>query len=266
MLNPYYRSDPLRAFGAAEELPFSDQSIIAVLQSTPPIGVFSQWGAQVDAATWKTMPHQSNYITYPVNATQLHAAAQTGAGPVGFLAVLTTKPIPPAQLEQAFQQTPYKYFSTEGVYRQDDTKHVPTIFFLNWAVMRSDQDPEAGGKSLEASAALLGGQLVFPITVGTGGADRAEPTQDFVKALNTQLAMTPASPSAAPSLPEPIPVPSPAAAEQATPMVPVTMDAPPGAPSAGKLLAALLWVGAGATAAYAGYVLVKGRRQKAAHA
>lgn len=218
MLGAYYNNpqsqlvqDGVRGLGnLSTQDQFALQELQQILAGNVPgvpgseaVGVFSPWGQQSGSVDWQTVQPDHDLVIYPISDQQISAVGRATFGiPLGFVAVITTSPVTLQKAEAAFDNTPFAFSHVEGIFRLDDAKSVPSIYFLYWGTIREPTSAGGGNSKMQSVADLLGGTLVFPLQIPRTGQERPLPAVSFSAALSTQLAATaPAvSPAVAASL------------------------------------------------------------------
>lgn len=267
-LGAYYANRPLEPISGLGAAPILEQTMAdvavntmqSVLQSIQPIGVFIPWAAQISDVDWKVVAPDTRYALYPVTADVLKTVEQTAFGqPVGFVTVLSTRPLSLDTAKAMFEGTPFEYFSADASYREDDSKGAPTIYFVYWGRLRPQAQTIGTYSTLEQKVRAGGGQLSFPVYVNVP-AGAQQPAIDFNLALRAQqgggLPPT-ASPTATPAMPG-MPAVAPTTAPPAAPVATPSSTAPTS--GIGKVLIVLA---VGGVAAYAGYRIVSSRKRRA---
>lgn len=162
-----------------------EQALAEMLKTLSPV-LLTPWASQEGSVDWSPVKPEWTVAVLPVKDQQLKVAQAAAFGhPVGLVAVLCQKPVTYQLAEAAFASSPYEMFGADAMYRQDDPKPTPRIWFLYWGQLRGDA---SGGKtSMDAVAARLNGTLVFPTQLPLTGRERQAPALPFATALNTQL-------------------------------------------------------------------------------
>jgi hypothetical protein len=258
-LGAYYATKPLQAISglgaAAPEQNLADVAVStmqALLSAAKPLGTFVPWADQVGDVDWKVVSPDTRYALYPVTSDLLAATERAAFGqPVGFVTVFSTKPLLLSEAAALFNGTPYEYFSTDAVYRADDAKPAPTIYFVFWGRLRADAQTIGNYANLEKQANSAGAQLSFPVNMPVP-AGVSQPQVDFNLAMRAQM-----MPAAAATTPL-----APAAVTPSASLLPGAATAPQ-EPSTG-IGTVLMVIAVGGVAAYAGYRIVKSRKKRAA--
>jgi len=157
-----------------------------------PVGLFTVWAKRSGDMSWQPLAHAPNSDTalYATdNASVLAAQRMAFGNPLPFIAMLTPTPLTTVAIDAMWSETAYEPYETEAVYRQDDAKSVPTIYFLHWAMRLESSDVPSRVRSIDSAAAMGGGQLVFAAQVPKTRDDRAFPVTPFDAALATQLGL-----------------------------------------------------------------------------
>jgi len=157
-----------------------------------PAAVVTSWAVQKGDVQWAEHPRGAPAPTkalYTVNDAALEAARQSAQGArVVEIAVVTTKPVPPAVMKAAFAGSMYKPVAATAVYSQQDPRVVPQAIFVYTATLREPEDRE-GGRALASSVAQkVGGTLAIAEELPATGAERPKPEMPFQVALAAQQA------------------------------------------------------------------------------
>lgn len=204
---------------------------VGTLLGLQSIGVYTPWAGREGGIDWDVarLPPDTN-VTVSILTDQavLMVPQATFGSQLPFVAILTDGLPTPGQVESAWSSTPYQAYQTQALYRQDDPRPTPRIYFLHWGELR----PPGGGrgnKSLEAAAATIGGKLVFAMQVNYATtAVRQPPALPFEQAIAMQLGTggpTPREPGVAIQPPSSTPPPAPPTAKKASMVVPVAFGA-----------------------------------------
>jgi hypothetical protein len=192
-------------------------------QGIRPAAAMAPWGIQEGSVDWQAEHPDHSLLLYPISDGLLTQVEKSTFGmPVPAVAILTTTPVVLAKAREAYDDTPYRFHAVEGVYRLDDKKPVPTIYFLYWGHYREPNDSGGGRSALQSVASMLGGSLVFPLQLPRTGQERQHPSVTFQLALAAQLSGQPAAalpPTAVPSALAPSAAPAPSAAWWLLPVV-----------------------------------------------
>ena len=156
-----------------------------LLRGIPVLATLTPWAEQVSDIQWNEIhqPPEFNVTAYEYGLVE-YAMRSFGMGPAGFVAVLTPRWLTLGQAEAMYTGTPYKLFSGQAVYRQDDSAPLPTAFFLYWGQLRDPGDQSGGGGSVDTAAASVGGTLLWGVEVQGGG--RPVPSGTFQQAFDRQ--------------------------------------------------------------------------------
>ena len=245
-LGAYYRSVNSRAIaepepqlgGLGTQDQFAVQALREILESSAikPAAVVAPWAVQDGSVDWRSQLPDHNLMLYPVNDAHMREVERSTFGtPLPAVGILTTTPVVLTKAEESFDDTPYGFDQVEAVYRLDDQKAVPTIYFLYWGRHREPSDAGGGNSSLQSASSMLGGTLVFPLELARTGQERPHPAVGFELALSTQLGQQPS-----------------AALPASAALVP--------APATAKKVPWWIWTAVGGVAAYGGYRWWKGRK------
>lgn len=251
-IDTFHHYDPMVAIeGFGDEHPpmnlgLAEQTFLELIRAVhriTPLGVFAPWGVQTGSVSWQTLPApEYNVVVYPVsNALVQQAEKEAFGAEIAVVGVLAPKPVAKDIADEAFIGTPFELLQSEAVYRLDDPQPSPRLYYLFTAKRRDDFTDQNGGKgNLDAVAARLGGQLVYPLQTPRTGQERPAPSAPVDTAIAAQQ----------------MPVaPAPAPAPRGT--VPTVARAPR---SAG--LSGWVYVGVGAAAAWAGWYWWSRRRRR----
>jgi hypothetical protein len=244
----YQQYDPrvaIEGFGDDAEptkLGLAEQSFLELIRikRIPPLGVFTPWGVQTGSIDWETVAEPDyNVVVYPVTDSLIRVAERDAFGhELGFVAVLTPRPVTRDVAEKAFIGTPFELLSAEAIYRLDDAQPVPQLYYLYYGKRRDDFTDSSGGRgTLEPVAQRLGGQLVFPVQRARSGKERSHPSTAVTAAMAVQ-----------------------SMASGEPPVLPVVAAPPAAQPGGG--LPWWAYTGVAAAAAWLGWRWVKRRRQE----
>jgi len=235
------------------------------------VGISTPWGTPVSDLEWSEIRNpDTNVQTFLLSESALKTAKDVFFGqPIPFVLIKTTAPRSRSEVEAALTGSPYEFFETQGVYRQDDPNPVPRIEFHHWA-RRRPLDKE-GNKSMDLVASQLRGDLLYGQQIPVEGTTlRGKPVVSFPVAYGAQFLTLPPDlpgvpnpfpgiPNPLPGLPDfplpdlpfPVPVPPPAA----PPPPPPAASTPAQMPFWGPLLVA-------GTVAVATVVIWQGAKEK----
>lgn len=200
---------------------------IASILRLKSIGIYTPWAGREGGIDWEPVrqPPDTN-ITVSILTDQAVLAVPTATfgSQLPFVAILTEVLPTPNHVESAWNGSPYQAYQTQAVYRQDDPRPTPRIYFLHWGELR----PPGGGrgnKSLEAAAAMIGGKLVFAMQVNYATtAMRQPPALPFDQAIALQLGTGGPKPIENGVMPPPVTTP-PAPPKKASMVAPVAFGA-----------------------------------------
>ena len=226
---PYSRiSDPVRrglrleaaplgtSLGALPEAAFLTE--LADALGLAPIGVYTPWATRVSDLEWESPERapDTNTALWRLTDVALQAARDVTFGsPVPFVAILSQTPLTSTEADSLWSGTPYRAYETQAVYRQDDGKPIPTIFFLYWGERLDESEVPPHPRSLEQTAAIAEGVLVFGMQIPAGSSTTRDwPATPFATALEMHDLIE--SPARAAPAPVPVPVPVPAAPARST--------------------------------------------------
>jgi len=181
-----------------------------------PLGVYTPWATRVSDVEWESPERapDTNTALWRLTDVALQAALDVTFGsPVPFVAILSQTPLTSLEADSLWSGTPYRAYETQAVYRQDDGKPIPTIFFLYWGERLDDPEVPAHPRSLEQTAAIAEGVLVFGMQIPAGSSTTRDwPATSFSSALEMHnLIESPARASPPPLPPAPA-APAPASA------------------------------------------------------
>jgi hypothetical protein len=207
---------------------------VATTLQLNPLGVYTPWASRTGDMSWEEIVRpDTNVVLWSLTDEQVNAVpAITFGTPLPFVVIVTRGPLTQSQINAMWQDTAYKPYETQAVYRQDDAKPTPTIFFMHWGE-RIDIADNLGKKlvPLTQVAAEFGGTLVFAAQVAAQGTTTRDPVAvPFGEALQLQMAMN--------ALPPPVPAYEPPLVGPVTP--PVTAQVNLGVPIAAGIGAAVL--------------------------
>jgi hypothetical protein len=185
------------------------------------LGLYTPWGARESGVEWEEVdqPPDTNIAAFVINDAVLKTAMGiTFGNPIPFIAVITDGLPTPATVEAAFAATPYQFYQTQAVYRQEDKSLVPRLYFMHWAEYRKPGDPLHGKGSIDTAAAKISGTCVYATQVDyTSTAQRSPPPVPFQQALTAQIGGGALPP---PPLPGDLPAPPPPGAPAPTEAAP----------------------------------------------
>lgn len=212
-LGAYYRwrdNQPVSGLGGfglgatSMQLSFAEEALVDLLQQrAEPLAVVTPWGSQTGDVSWDTIAQPEwDVVLFPLSDQVLKAAENATYGhPVGWIAVLTEKPVSLQAAYDAFVDRRYSFLSADAVYRQDDSAPTPKIYYLYWAELRDDpSDQEGGTQSLDSAARLLGGKLVFASQVPRTASARTHPLLPVQTVIAAQKTPTPVVSTAVPQV------------------------------------------------------------------
>lgn len=189
------------------------------------LGVYTPWATRQGATGWELVqqPPSTNIAVAALNQAAIEAALKiTFSQPLPFIAIVTERLPTPSEVEATYDGTPYQFYETQAVYRQDDTDPTPRIWFLHWGRFREAGDPQHGRGNMDKAAADIQGRLVFAMQVNyPTTATRSPPAVPFENALAVQFGTgTPPNGGAVqppgPEPPEPVVTPPPTAPKTAS--------------------------------------------------
>jgi hypothetical protein len=215
MLGAYYESVynmPISGLGTTDvsepqtEKRFAEQvleNILSGVEAVPgmvdavaPLGLYTGWGMQTGDVSWEGIQPDTNLVVFPLSDALIKLAKQMAFGhEVGWVAIMTPRPVTLTAAEEAYRGRPYELFAGEVVYDQADAAEVPRPQYLYWGQLRGDaSDRDGGSGSLEAAAKHLGGRLVFPVSVPRTGRERPRPALDVATVVASHAATSPSAP------------------------------------------------------------------------
>jgi hypothetical protein len=167
------------------------------------VGLYTPWAARESGVEWEEVdqPPDTNVVAFSVNQQALNAAQSVTFGqPLPFIAIITSGMPTPSQVESAFDLSPYTFYQTQAVYRQDDKAAVPRIYLMHWGEYRKPGDAMFNKGSIDQAAAKLAGASVYASQVDyKTTAQRTPPSQPFATVIGQ------AGPAPGPELPPPPP-------------------------------------------------------------
>jgi hypothetical protein len=175
------------------------QGILAEAAATlqlQPLGVYTPWASRTGDTTWEEIKNpDTNVALWGITDAQVAAVQQiTFGSPLPFVAIITKGPMTQTSVDAMWSGTAYKAYETQAMYRQDDAKPVPTIFFLHWGERIDMAELPKQTLALEPRAAAVGGVLVFAAQIPVQGSTaRTSPpaVASFQDALEAQLTLAP---------------------------------------------------------------------------
>jgi hypothetical protein len=154
------------------------------------LGVYTPWAARESGVEWEEIdqPPDTNIAAFVINDALLRTALGiTFGNPLPFIAIVTDGLPTPTQVSQALALSPYSFYQTQACYRQDDTGHVPKIYYVHWAEYRKPGDPMHGKGSIDKAAQMVNGTSVYAAQLDyRSTAFRASPPVPFSQALAEQ--------------------------------------------------------------------------------
>jgi hypothetical protein len=176
--------------------------------SLQPVGVYTPWATRSSDLDWEEITGtDTNIMLWGITDAEVNAVPTVTFGsPLPFIAILTKAPLSVTATAAMWEGTAYQAYETQAVYRQDDAKPVPTIYFLHWGERIDQASMPQKVLALEPRAASVGGALVFAAQIPVqNSTTRQPPVMPFSTALSTQNAITaPPAPAPAPEPAEPI--------------------------------------------------------------
>jgi hypothetical protein len=155
------------------------------------MGVYTPWAGRAGGIEWEMVaqPPNTNVVAFPINDAILQTITSLTFGhALPFVAIVTDRLATPAEAEAAFNGSPYRFYETQAVYRQDDPGNPPKISFMHWGEYRRPEDPQHGKGSTEDVAKRIGSTLVYGIQANYDDtATRSPPDAGFIDALQQQL-------------------------------------------------------------------------------
>ena len=158
----------------------------------PFVGKYTLWATRKGDLSWdaRQSPPDVDLAVYELTDAAVAGAAEAAFGhPLPFVAILTDEPLTEARVEALWSNTAYEPHSTEALYRQDDARPVPMIYFLHWGLRMESADAPQRLRSLDARAQAALGTLVLGLQVPRTTTEREFPATPFDRALWTQLAL-----------------------------------------------------------------------------
>lgn len=188
---------------------------VATALSLNPVGIYTPWATRTGDLTWEEIKNpDTNIALYQITDDQVNAVPQiTFGSPLPFVGIVTKNPLTETQVAAMWDGTAYEPYQTQAIYRLDDAKDVPTLYFLHWGSRIDSDSPLQRSLAIGPKAASANGSMVFaaqvPFTPST--ARSGPPPLSFNDALTSQMA---------------------AASAPAQAQIPVTAPAAPAAPVA----------------------------------
>ncbi len=204
-----------------------------------PMGIYTPWATRTGDVNWEEIRNpDTNVVAWEINDAQVNSVPTISFGePLPFIVILSKKPMTETEVAAMWDGTAYQPYETQAVYRQDDAKPVPTIYFMHWGERIDISKLPKQTLALVPKAAAAGGQLVFAAQIPSqGSTTRSTPaTENFQTALESQMMLS-----------GPLTAPPPGVLTQTGP---APAAAPPPAKPSGKMNLSLpLAVGLGAAA------------------
>lgn len=188
----FQQSVPISGLGQTDQnmLTVATTAMQSLLSSVKPIGTFIPWANQVGDRDFQDIASpEQRYQLYAVTAQALQAAETAALGqPVGFVAFFCKDQLALADVENAFEGTPFEFLNGEGIFDETDPNEIPRAYFLYWGQLR-DSDKRLGSyDTLIKNGSALGAAVVFPIQLPIEDAPRSAPSISFTAALSAQQA------------------------------------------------------------------------------
>jgi hypothetical protein len=177
------------------------------------IAVYTPWASRVSDIEWEPIESpDTNIMTWGLTDAAVNAVPEVTFGsPLPFVAIVTAGPLTVDGARKLWDGSAYAPYETQAVYRQDDAKDTPTIFFIHWGERIDMSKLPAQTLALEPKAASVGGRLVFAAQIAReGSTTRGAPSLPFQTAYAAAFAAPPApgpSPVATPPSAGPAPIP-----------------------------------------------------------
>jgi len=202
---PLIAAPPGTSLGASSSLTFISELPEGL--SLDALGVYTPWATRTSDLDWEVINNpDTNIATFALtDALILQAQQLTFGHPIPFVAVITAQPMTSTDVAAMWDGTAYKEYETQAVYRQDDAKDPPTIYFIHWGERIDMSQLSKQVLAIEPRAAAVKGRLVFAAQVPVQTTSlRAPPSLPFNTVLSTQMSVA--------SLPTaPVPAPAPVA-------------------------------------------------------
>jgi len=222
------------------------QSIFSEVTTTlqlSSLGIYTPWATRSGDTAWEEIANpDTNIVLWGLNDAQVNAVPQlTFGSPLPFVAIVTKGPMTQGDVAAMWDGTAYAPYETQAVYRQDDAKGVPTIYFLHWGERIDMSKLPAQTLAIGPKAAAVGGVLVFAAQVPVQGTTmRAPPSSpSFDAALQSQLMMN--APVTVPQQPAPMQTAAPAPAVASASVAKTNLSLPIAIGLGGVALGFLLW-------------------------
>lgn len=185
-----------------------------------PMGIYTPWASRTGDLNWEEITNpDTNVVAWEINDAQVNSVPTISFGePLPFIVILTKKPMTETEVAAMWDGTAYQPYETQAVYRQDDAKPVPTIYFMHWGERIDIAKLPKQTLALGPKAQAVGGQLVFAAQVPVQGSTTRSPpaTPNFQTALDSQMNL--AAPITVPATMTP----SPGTSMQPAPAAPVS--------------------------------------------
>jgi hypothetical protein len=192
-----------------------------------PMGIYTPWASRTGDVNWEEISNpDTNVIAWEINDAQVNSVPTISFGePLPFIVILTKKPMTEGEVSDMWNGTAYQPYETQAVYRQDDAKPVPTIYFMHWGERIDISKLPKQTLALVPKAQSVGGQLLFAAQVPSQGSTTRSPpaTPNFQSAIEQQMALS--VPIVTPSTPLP-PIAAPAPAAVAAPSGKMNLSLP----------------------------------------
>jgi hypothetical protein len=185
------------------------------------VGVFTPWASRTGDMAWEEIRNpDTNVIAFSLTDAQINTAEQVTFGaPLPFVVVMTDKPLTSDQVAAMWEGTAYHPYETQAVYRQDDAKPIPNIYFMHWGERIDIAELPKAPLAIAPRARAVGGVLIFGAQIPVQGSTTRQPpaVTSFDDAMSLQFGqVAPSMPTRVPSLPltmptTPVPGPAPMA-------------------------------------------------------
>jgi hypothetical protein len=193
-LNTFGSQAKHTSLGAPEGVAMSTQLAELLRDLTSQVGlrdagVLTPWGARKSDLDWQEVKPDTNIATFEITDRDIQTARDTVlfGQQLPFLGVLSGHLQSSSELQSILDGSPYEWYETLAVYRQDDKNSVPNILFFHWLKARPEDQIGRTSKSMDAVASEMFGRLLFAQQVPLEGSTiRSAPAVSFSQAFNTQ--------------------------------------------------------------------------------
>ena len=200
----YERKNPLNVFGSQVQhtslgapvgVSMSSQLMELLRDITAQInlrdaGVLTPWASRVGDLEWREIKPDTNIATFEITDKDIQLIQETVlfGQRLPFVGVLSGQYLSESELDKVLTDSPYEWYETIAVYRQDDSNPVPPILFFYWLKSRTEDELVRGTKkTAEQAANGMFGRLVYAQQVPVASSTlRQPPAISFAEAFGIQ--------------------------------------------------------------------------------